>query len=134
MLNLRFSNWRLAAAIGYATLLVTATHLPAKSLPPTVTIGDKLVHLGCYAILGLLAFSAAAAKSSAWDWKRFGQVAAGLVAFAALDESTQYFAPGRVPDVFDWVANVCGIFCGGWLYAQLRHVRSLWWTPNSIKG
>ena len=128
-------NWRFSAAATYAVLLIFATHLPAQSLPPSITIADKLAHLGCYAVLGLLAFSAAGLhwrrRNQSADWGAYAAIVAALVAFAAIDESTQYFSPGRVPDVLDWLANVCGILCGGLLYTKWRQVFSyLGWVPS----
>lgn len=106
---------RILAAIttGYAGVLVWATHYPKPqdflgANPPS----DKLLHVSAYAVLGaLVALTLAAAGRLSL---RGGlAAAAGLAAFAVLDEATQplpWFR--RTADPLDWVFDVAGIGLG----------------------
>ncbi len=108
----------------YGLTLVTATHWPQISLPSVFKMQDKLLHLGCYAVLGLLAYWAFAAQG----WLSISARSAALIMlaisiFGAVDEVTQYFAPGRVVDICDWIANTTGGVIGAVVYLQFAAIR-----------
>ncbi len=84
----------------------------AQSKAPVPDLGfemqDKLYHLAGYTLYGLLLTYALRATS--WHWKRVVMFTLLIGAlFAASDEWHQYFVPGRSCDIFDWIADVCGL-------------------------
>jgi VanZ family protein len=95
--------------LGWATLIVVGTSIPAADVPPSPDGTDKVVHLLVYAVLGLLLTRAAVHE---WPRKRPAVLAAALIAatasFGALDELHQRFIPGRFADVADWLADATG--------------------------
>ncbi len=113
-------NWPVGVLAIYSMALVTATHWPSLSLPQVYSFQDKLLHLACYAGFGLLAYWALVAKG----WLSIGARSTLTVAllassFGAIDEVTQFLAPGRVVDVLDWVANTCGGVLGAAIFQQV---------------
>ena len=63
-------RWPLALLIAYALVLVTATHWPTVTLPTILNLQDKLLHVVCYAGLGVLMYWAFAAQG--WLPTTFG--------------------------------------------------------------
>lgn len=100
----------LATLLVYWSALALGTHLPGAALPAT-PYSDKTLHFCAFAGLAFLL---------AWTWRTRrawlpgGPVFAVLVAaaYAALDEYTQTFTPGRSGDVADWRADVAGAIAG----------------------
>lgn len=81
-----------------------------------VPAGDKLVHVGIYAVLGAcLAWGRR--RSTGGAPARFG-VHLALVALGALygasDELHQSLVPGRDASALDWLADLCGVTLGYW--------------------
>ena len=93
----------------YWLALVVGTHLPADRVPNTFSTMDKAVHLVAYAGLAVLLAIHLYRKMPAKNWQ--GYLFVGLSLFGALDEYTQRFV-GRIPDVFDWIADVLGVGVG----------------------
>ncbi len=96
----------LAVLVVYWGVLAVATHVPSVSDEPSPSAShDKLDH--CVAFAGL-------AFLLVWTWwvcsGRLRPWAAMCVALAygALDEWLQGLVPTRVPDVWDWIADVVG--------------------------
>jgi VanZ family protein len=102
----------LAALTGaYTGLLVFATHYPKpEQLLGTNLPSDKTLHFLAYGALGLLA-AALVAVSGRWSARRVAALAAGLVAFAAIDEVTQPWF-GRSAEPLDWVYDLIGLAAG----------------------
>ena len=102
----------LAALTGaYTGLLVFATHYPKpEQLLGTNLPSDKTLHCLAYGALGLLA-AALVADSGRWSARRVAALAAGLVAFAAIDEVTQPWF-GRSAEPLDWVYDLIGLAAG----------------------
>lgn len=95
----------------YTGLLVFATHYPRPEdllgpNPPS----DKTLHFLAYGALGLLA-AAVVAVSGRWSVWSVAVTAAGLMAFAAIDEATQPWF-GRSAEPLDWVYDLIGITLG----------------------
>jgi VanZ family protein len=108
----------LTGLVAYWSVLILATHIPGGGIPIRLPC-DKLLHLGAYAGL-------AACFALAWgvrkclrarDYARLGSL---LVAFAALDEFSQFAVPRRQPSIGDWAADIVGILAGFGAYALAR--------------
>ena len=115
----------LAALTGaYTGLLVFATHYPKpEQLLGTNLPSDKTLHFLAYGALGLLA-AALVAVSGRWSARRVAALAAGLVAFAAIDEVTQPWF-GRSAEPLDWVYDLIGLAAGiGVIVALNATIRS----------
>jgi len=96
---------------GYTALLVFATHYPKpEQLLGTNLPSDKTLHFLAYGALGLLA-AALVAVSGRWSARRVAALAAGLAAFAAIDEATQPWF-GRCAEPLDWVYDLIGLAVG----------------------
>ncbi|MHB8970861.1 MAG: VanZ family protein [Pirellulaceae bacterium] len=108
----------------YWAALMAGTHLPGSAVPAT-PVSDKSLHFMAFLGLGFLL---------AWTWttrRPFLPVGAFVavliaVAYAAIDEITQAFIPGRFADVVDWYYDVAGtiagttIFCAvDWLFRRV---------------
>ena len=78
------------------------------TLPAVESVGDKLVHVGAYALFGLLCLRA---FHGGFGELRYGPAILAMstaALYGALDEWHQSFVPGRDPSVLDWVADVSG--------------------------
>lgn len=96
----------------YVLVLVFATHYPKpERFLTAAATSDKLLHFLAYGLLAVLA-GAAAAAAGGWTLRRAAMLAAGLMAFAAVDEVTQPLFPPRTAEPFDWVADCIGIAIG----------------------
>jgi VanZ family protein len=75
---------------------------------------DKLVHLSCYAVLGLLVGRArgGGCRRRARGGGGVAAWALGLALFGLFDEWHQDFIPGRFSDRNDWIADVVGATLG----------------------
>ena len=71
---------------------------------------DKLVHAAVYAVLGGLLLRAL--NHPVWAW-------AIATAYGLSDEAHQYFVPGRMFDLGDWLADSVGAGLGVWLMLRL---------------
>jgi VanZ family protein len=105
--------------LAYTLVLVLATHYPKPEdllgpNPPS----DKTLHFLAYGTLGLLA-AAALAASGRWSLRTVAALAAGLAAFAAVDEATQPWF-GRSADAWDLVYDCIGLAAGIGLIATAR--------------
>jgi len=108
----------------YWIILFLGTHWPA-GVPVDTRVNDKTKHFVGYAALALF-------YGHAWlpHWlprrtlvRRWSLAAGILAGFAAIDEATQAWVPGRTPDPMDWVADVLGIATGLALHAAIGRWR-----------
>jgi VanZ family protein len=95
----------------YAVVLVLATHYPQPEHflgknPPS----DKTLHFIAYGTLAVLA-AASTATAGRWTPRQVAGLAAGLAAFAAVDEITQPLF-SRALERLDWVYDCLGIALG----------------------
>lgn len=104
--------WPLCAVtVGYAAVLVWATHHPkpgdllGPNPPP-----DKLLHFGAYGVLGFLV-AATVASSGRWSRRTAVILAVCLALAGGVDEATQPMF-GRSADALDWVYDIIGLFAG----------------------
>jgi VanZ family protein len=96
--------------IGYVALIFTLSAQPHLRPPLQFTNSDKVMHLGEYGMLGLLLFPLVRASNPARTLVFTGlfALACGMT-IAAADENFQRLIPGRMCDVFDWVADSAGL-------------------------
>ena len=102
----------------YWLLIFAGTHLP--KVPDIATsLNDKVKHFAAFFGLATLLCYVTTSRQLV---KRF--VAIGIVAmvYAALDEMTQSFIPGRTPDVMDFVADSVGVWSAIACYVVARKV------------
>ena len=104
---------------GYWLVLFTATHLPSHSMPK-VAFSDKIQHAIAYAGLGFL-LAWAIPKQATWQRHLTLTFCVGVI-YAALDEITQKFIPGRHCDWWDFVADAVGVCLGLSAYLALRAI------------
>ena len=90
------------AAVVWGSL---ASEKELESLTRVLPSNDKLLHFGAYA--GLAVLSILAFKSV-----RGLLCALLLLPLGAFLELGQHFSPGRTADLFDALANTCGVFSG----------------------
>jgi VanZ family protein len=102
------SYWRWAVVAAYMAAIFGASSGPGPSLPPAHNL-DKVLHAGTFGVLSALAawaLTPGRMRSATW------QVLLGAwlisTAYGALDETHQYFVPGRQADVFDLAADALG--------------------------
>ena len=94
------------ALAGYWMLIFVGTHLPgAAQFDPQVN--DKIQHFGAFFLLGTLLCYVT--TSSRW-LVRFATIGLVGMTYAAVDEITQSWIPGRYPDVRDFVADSIGLW------------------------
>ena len=100
--------WRAGGWLGVAiTLLVSLMPPP---LGDSAGHADKIVHLTGYAVL--MFWWAQLVVRQRW------KLAIAVVLFGIAIEGLQGLTPNRQPDVFDALANSCGVLIG-WLVARL---------------
>jgi len=106
----RFLPILVALAAVYWVALFVSTHVPADIEGP-IDHFDKVIHASAYA---LLAFVLVGVLSVRRGYQRQFPVWVGTlcVAYAALDEYTQSFVPGRTADVMDLAADAAGAAAG----------------------
>ena len=101
------------AVAAWATVIVVATSLPGRMVPPAFPHADKLVHLASYAALGaLVARALRTGRTRPRSLRTLAGAAATVALFAAGDEWHQQFIPGRSADRVDWLADLIGAAAG----------------------
>lgn len=100
----------------YWVLIFVGTHLPSVAgIAPRVN--DKVMHFGAYFLLGaLLCYITTSTRLP----QRFAMIAGVGLLYAAVDEFTQSFVPGRTSDVKDFFADAAGLFTAIAFYAIAR--------------
>ena len=82
-------------------------------------VNDKVKHFSAFFLLGgLLCY---VTNSPRW-LKRFVIIGVVGMTYAAIDEITQNFIPGRYPDVFDFVADAAGLWTAIAIYVAAKYV------------
>jgi VanZ family protein len=113
----------------YLLAMFVATHMPLPSgmAKPGIPSADKLVHAAMYAGLAVLVLAAASIGRPVSPG--VAVVLLLLIAtYAAVDEWTQQFVPGRSSDPRDWMADVIGASLGAILFLVGR---LLWKSKSS---
>lgn len=115
---MRRTRWLPTAA--WAALILTLSSVPTPAFAASSGFpgADKLAHAGLYAVLGWFALRALMPESNGVRAVLLTVVA--VAAFGALDEWHQRFVPGRFPEAWDVVADVCGGAVGSVVAAVRR--------------
>ena len=109
----------------YWLLIFLGTHLPL-SVNIAGQTNDKVKHFSAFFVLGgLLCY---VTNSPRW-FLRFTSIGLAGMAYAAIDEWTQRFIPGRVPDVADFVADALGLWTAISIYVLGKCLYQVW-KPN----
>lgn len=112
----------IAALAAYWLIIFIGTHLPGVSqIQPKVN--DKLQHFSAFFLLGTLLCYVT--TSERW-LIRFATIGVVGMTYAALDEWTQSFIPGRYPDVRDFVADSLGLWSAITVYLLAKVVWQLY--------
>lgn len=111
--------WLAAAILWTATVLVVNSISVSDPMwQPPFPGADKLTHAFMYAVASYSWRRAIVTRRDLVTWG----VAGGLAVLGALDEWHQRIVPGRSADLFDWLADVVGVWLGVALWHWL-HVR-----------
>jgi VanZ family protein len=102
----------------YWIAIFTGTHLPSV-MDFSPNIHDKSKHFLAFFGLAILLCYVTNSRNYV---KRFGVIAMTCLIYAAVDEITQAFVPGRVPDFQDFVADAVGVASGIGTYYSLKWV------------
>ncbi|MEM7249433.1 MAG: VanZ family protein [Acidobacteriota bacterium] len=85
----------------------------APSWLPLPVHGDKVLHLIVHGFLGLLLQQAFVIGLGHPIRRLWPAVLIGWL-HGAFDEWHQSWVPGRIPDLFDWIADAVGVVLGAW--------------------
>ncbi|MGI9471601.1 MAG: VanZ family protein [Rubripirellula sp.] len=105
----------------YWLAIFVGTHLPdlGTVFENGPVVNDKIKHFTAFFFLGsLLCY---VTNSQRW-FRRFALIGVAGMAYAAADEFTQNFVPGRYPDVMDFVADTAGLWTAITLYVIAKYV------------
>ncbi len=74
---------------------------------------DKFFHFTEYLVLGFLLINMLMIEPmKKVHWKI---AIIFLFLFPIIDESLQYYTPGRIPDIYDGICDICGGFIGAYI-------------------
>ena len=102
----------------YWLMIFVGTHLPGDA-QFSAPGNDKVQHFTAFFLLGIL--FCYATTSPRW-LLRFATIGFAGMAYAAVDELTQYFVSGRYPDVRDFVADSIGLWSAITVYVTARFI------------
>lgn len=107
--------------LGYWGTLFVSTHVPIQ-LPDLPSQGsDKILHFAAFCMLALLVALNAECQFGELCLRHHVVLAIAMAAYGAVDEILQGFV-NRHCSFGDWVADVCGVIVGLWLF-KLFHLR-----------
>jgi VanZ family protein len=89
-------------------VIIGVTSFPLSALPKVRTFGmDKLFHFFLFSVLILFFFFGFGKKS--WRFLFL------IVLFAVINEFFQYYVPGRIVSVYDFIFNLSGVGIAYWV-------------------
>ena len=115
-LNLFGIRLAILVLAAYWIAIFTGTHLP-DVLDFSPKIHDKTKHFAAF--FGLATLLCYATNSTNYV-KRFCTIAVVCLIYAAIDEITQSFVPGRVTDFYDFVADSIGVGLAVGFYVGMK--------------
>jgi len=106
----------------YVLLIFTATHWPQLKLPGPGR-SDLWIHMSVFSLwTALLAMTAWLGPR--WSRANITSCAVATLAYAAFDESTQYFSPGRTVALDDFGANAAGVLLGSFALLAIAALKA----------
>jgi VanZ family protein len=116
----------LLLAIGWGCAIYYLSSLPGVDTQPLFFHQDKLLHAAAFGALGFLLMGAF--RPGIHGHSRFQLLIAIMIAgtYGILDEIHQRYVPGRMPDVYDILADFAGATLGVWLLHAIvkRRIRN----------
>jgi len=104
---------RVLLLILYVLLIFFLSSRPYLTpLGPEFELKDKVVHTVEYLILGVLLYTGIGWLLKKPKFTLFWILFAIGTTLAAMDETLQSFIPGRLTDVYDWLADTIGVVIG----------------------
>ncbi len=122
-----FRKISLLLAIAWMTLELYLSSQSSLPTPHIFSGQDKLLHAIYYAVLALLFLGSC--NYSPPNYTSAQKAAAIFYAalYGAIDETHQYFTPGRHADLLDWLADLAGallaILAASWAIKKFRLTR-----------
>ncbi len=94
----------------YWIILFVFTTIPVDTLPKLFDVQDKLEHFAAYFALSILLFLAFHFQEKIPFLKRNVVLItfSCIMIYGAVDELHQMLIPGRMADIFDWIADALG--------------------------
>ena len=113
-------GFRLAVVVlaAFWLLIFVGTHLPPAMVERAPRVNDKVQHFAAFFFLGTL--MCYVTTSPRW-FRRFTTIGLVGMAYAAIDELTQGFVPGRDPSFFDFLADSAGVWAAIGIYVIARY-------------
>ncbi len=100
----------------YCLFIFIQSSLPASEHMPDFDFSDKLLHVGAYAVFGLLLYRAFNTMDKRTSTVRLVIMSILLTAlYGASDEIHQYFVPSRSAEFLDFAADAIGGILGAML-------------------
>ena len=111
----------------YCLFIFLQSAFPSPVSTEGVLLGDKLLHLAGYAVLGALFFRALeASRPRERAWALWALSALFATAYGASDELHQAFVPERSADMLDLAADAAGAMIGAgmavWAAPRMRRI------------
>lgn len=114
--------------IGYAGLIFYFSSLPQpQELMPVFLeeVGDKVLHLAEYGLLGILSYRALRHASGHWAANYAVALAIAVaVLYGITDEVHQAFVPEREADLWDLLADAAGAGLAVWVWHRFARGRA----------
>ena len=121
-----FTHW--LPLIAYCLAIFIQSSLPVSEALPTWPLSDKLLHLGGYALLGILFYRALG--TLAWAARGRRQIWAALIAtglYGISDELHQGLVASRTADALDALMDILG---GAW-GVLIQHTLTAWFARRT---
>ncbi len=116
--KVRILGFRLGCVVlaVYWLAIFTGTHWPTM---PQVLVGmnDKTKHFGAFFGLALMLCYVTNGEHVV---RRFGAILLLGAVYGAIDELTQSLVPGRMTDLYDWLADISGTATAIAVYITMR--------------
>ena len=108
-------SWRTWLFLGYISLIMYLSLTPGDQLDWFSKLWkyDKVVHFIEYLGVGFLMINMLMIQPMKKAHWQFALIF--LLLFPALDELLQYYTPSRIPDIYDFIADICGGFIGAYI-------------------
>ena len=106
------TSYRFWILIIYICIIIVVSSVPSSQMRSISIIWeyDKYVHFFEYFVFGYLLLNAF--MISELNWGKWIVLFSSILLLPVLDESVQYFTPGRVADIYDGLADIAGGLSG----------------------